>query len=158
MYQKAFKHFPLIESIEVARRTICGFDNQKSHFSEVFLRFSQEPLKILKNKKRAFSLGFQEYTTKISIICHKQKVEMWPGQTIGTFDFTCRRRVTLNPGISATNQDFEKQKKKKVFLALGLRNVSQKFQISAMSRQFVVLIPKNHLFSGVFCGFLRNRP
>ena len=59
---------------------------------------------------------------------------MWPGQTIGTFDFTCRRRVTLKPCISATKQDFEKQEK--VFLAQGLRNVSQKFQTSAMSRKY----------------------
>ena len=35
MYQKTFKNFPGIESIEVVRR-ICGFDNQKSRFSDVF--------------------------------------------------------------------------------------------------------------------------
>ena len=54
MYHKNFKHLPGIESIEVARATICGFDNQKSPFSGVFLRFSQEPLKILKNKELYF--------------------------------------------------------------------------------------------------------
>ena len=40
MYKNPFKHFPRIEGIEVARRKICGFDNQKSHFSEVFAVFS----------------------------------------------------------------------------------------------------------------------
>ena len=55
MYDKNLKHLPWIESIEVAMPTICGFDNQKSHFSGVFcLRFSQEPLKILKNKEKSF--------------------------------------------------------------------------------------------------------
>ena len=36
---------------------------------------------------------------------------MWPGRAIGTFDFTCRRGVTLNPCISATNHHFENLKK-----------------------------------------------
>ena len=40
MYLKNFKHFPWIESIEVARRRICSFDNQKSHFSDFFAVFS----------------------------------------------------------------------------------------------------------------------
>ena len=48
----------------------------------------------------------------------------------GTFDCTCRSGVILNSCISATNQDFEKQKK--MFLVQGLRNLSQKFQTSAM--------------------------
>ena len=30
MYKNPFEHFPWIESIEVARRKICGFDIQKS--------------------------------------------------------------------------------------------------------------------------------
>ena len=30
MYHKNFKHLPWLESIEVARPTICGFDTQKS--------------------------------------------------------------------------------------------------------------------------------
>ena len=51
MYHKNSKYMPWVQSIEVARRKICGFDNQKSHFSDVFLRFSQEPLRVLKNKK-----------------------------------------------------------------------------------------------------------
>ena len=59
---------------------------------------------------------------------------MWPRQTIGTYDFTCTRRVILNPCISATNQHFEKQKK--VFLDFGPENVSQKFQIYAMSTKY----------------------
>ena len=52
MYHKNFKHLPWIESIEVARPTICGFDNQKSAFRVFFLRFSQKSLKILKNKRK----------------------------------------------------------------------------------------------------------
>ena len=51
MYHKNVKYLPWIESIEVARPTICGFDIQKSHFRVFFLWFSEEPLKILKNKK-----------------------------------------------------------------------------------------------------------
>ena len=62
---------------------------------------------------------------------------MWQGQTIGTFDFTCRR-VTLNPCISATNQHFEKQKK--VFLVWGLRNVSQKFKTSESQTSLIAAI------------------
>ena len=52
---------------------------------------------------------------------------------IGTFDFTCRGGVTLNPCISATNQDL---KNKKVLLAYGLRNIPQKFQPSAINRKY----------------------
>ena len=36
MYQKNFKHLSWLESIEVARPKIYGFDNQKSPFSEFF--------------------------------------------------------------------------------------------------------------------------
>ena len=42
MYHKNFKHLQWIESIEVARPTICGFDTQKITFFRVFLRFSEE--------------------------------------------------------------------------------------------------------------------
>ena len=58
MYQKTFKHFPRIESIEVARRTISGFENQKSHFSEVFFTVFSGTAQDFENKKMAFSLGF----------------------------------------------------------------------------------------------------
>ena len=44
------------KNIEVARPTICGFDNQKSPFSGVSLQFSQKPLKILKNEEKCFWL------------------------------------------------------------------------------------------------------
>ena len=43
MYHRNFIHLPLLESIEVARPKICGFDTQKSPFWGVFLQFSQEP-------------------------------------------------------------------------------------------------------------------
>ena len=36
MYHKNFKYLPWVESIEVARPTICGFDSQKALFSRVF--------------------------------------------------------------------------------------------------------------------------
>ena len=54
MYHKNFKHLPWTESIEVARPTICGFDNQKINFFGCVLQFSQKPLKILKNKENCF--------------------------------------------------------------------------------------------------------
>ena len=40
MYYKNLKHLPWVESIEVARPTICGFDTQKPLFSGVFAVFS----------------------------------------------------------------------------------------------------------------------
>ena len=36
MYKNPLEHFPWIESIEVVRRKICGFDTQKSHFFRCF--------------------------------------------------------------------------------------------------------------------------
>ena len=36
MYHKNFKHLPWVESKEVARPTICGFDTQKSHSFRVY--------------------------------------------------------------------------------------------------------------------------
>ena len=36
LYHKNFKHLPWVESKEVARPIICGFDTQKSHFVRVF--------------------------------------------------------------------------------------------------------------------------
>ena len=110
------------------------FLSTKNHIFGWFLRFSQEPLKISKNKKSVSSLGSQEYTTKISTTCRKQKVQKWPGRAIGTFDFTCRSGVILNPCISATNQYFKNEEK--VILDYGRRNVSQKFQIPAMIRKY----------------------
>ena len=40
MYHKNFKYLPWVESIEVARPTICGFDTQKSPFRVFFAVFS----------------------------------------------------------------------------------------------------------------------
>ena len=40
MYHKNFKYLPCVESIEVARPTICGFDTRKSPFSGGFAVFS----------------------------------------------------------------------------------------------------------------------
>ena len=59
------------------------------------------------NKRNAFNLGSQGCTTKISTICHEQKVQKWPARAIGTFDFTCRSGVNLNPCISAMYHHFE---------------------------------------------------
>ena len=39
MDHKNIKHLPLIESIEVARPTICGYDNKKITVSGVFCGF-----------------------------------------------------------------------------------------------------------------------
>ena len=36
MYHKNFKRLPWLESKEVARATICGFDSQKSPFFRIF--------------------------------------------------------------------------------------------------------------------------
>ena len=36
MYHKNLKHLPWVESIEVARPTICGFDTLKITFFRVF--------------------------------------------------------------------------------------------------------------------------
>ena len=88
---------------------------------------------------------------------------MWPGQTIGTFDFTYRRRVTLNPCISSTNQHFEK--KRSVF-GLGswecIPKISDICHEQKVQKwpwlQFVFLIPKNHLFSSFFCVFSGTAP
>ena len=41
MYHKNFKYLPWVQSIEVARPTISGFDTQKSPFSGVFCGFSE---------------------------------------------------------------------------------------------------------------------
>ena len=40
MYKNPFEHFPWIESIEVAKRKICGFDNQNHIFQKFFAVFS----------------------------------------------------------------------------------------------------------------------
>ena len=40
MYHKNFKHLPWLESIELARQTICGFGTQKSLFFECFFKVS----------------------------------------------------------------------------------------------------------------------
>ena len=53
MYHKNFKHLPWIESIEVARPTICGFDNQKSPFSEDFLSVFSGTSQDFEEKKKS---------------------------------------------------------------------------------------------------------
>ena len=83
----------------------------KNHiFRKFFEVFSGTAQDFEKEKKSYFSLGSLEYTTKISIICHKQKVYNVARPNNWYFDFTCRSEVTLNPCISAANQDFENKK------------------------------------------------
>ena len=55
MYNNPLKYFPWIESIEVARRKICGCHNQKSIFLDFFAVFSGTGHDF--EKKTAFSLG-----------------------------------------------------------------------------------------------------
>ena len=63
MFHKNFKHLPWIESIEVARRTICGFDNQKSHFSDMICGFL-ETAQDFENKKIVLVEGLRNIPQK----------------------------------------------------------------------------------------------
>ena len=80
---------------------------------------------------------------------------MWPGQIIGTFDFTCRRRVNFNPCISASNQHFEKQKKWSWIRVLGMYHKNFIYLSWVESKEVArpticgFHIQKSH-FSGVF--------
>ena len=56
---------------------------------------SQQRIKILKYKKSVFNLGSSQYSTKISIICLKQKVWKWLGQTLGAFLFSATPKILV---------------------------------------------------------------
>ena len=61
---------------------------------------------------------------------------MWPGRTIGTFDFTCRAQRWGNFEHLYLSSESRFKKKKRAFLVYGLRNVLQKCRTSAVNRKY----------------------